>query len=294
MRDVIMMTGGPIGSVFAMSERFGVRICLAPDDGGGTGGDSGGGAGEGAGAGGDKSPETILFGTEGGGDKGEEKPNDTAGDGEQKTEGEWKEYEPDPAKTDEENAKLKVEHDAKNPADPINQVPEDGKYEFKMPEGVTLDEGMAKAFQDDFKDLGLTRAQAQRLADRMVEVRRRAAEEYASSPEGAWSLAAHSYFKENGTPDTWADTAKIDKEIGGKNWNSTVDNAQRAVKQFGTDGLKAFMNASGGGNHPEVIRFFARVGNAISEDKPSGGGSDGSGKPVEAAHILFPNDKPKG
>jgi hypothetical protein len=32
----------------------------------------------------------------------------------------------------------------------------------------------------------------------------------------------------------------------------------------------------------------------ISEDKPATGGAEGKGKPAEAAHVLFPNDAPKG
>ena len=41
--------------------------------------------------------------------------------------------------------------------------------------------------------------------------------------------------------------------------------AQGALARFGTPGLRAFLTESGGGNHPEVIRFMARVGNAIAE-----------------------------
>jgi hypothetical protein len=39
---------------------------------------------------------------------------------------------------------------------------------------------------------------------------------------------------------------------------------------------------------------MAKVGAMIKEDSPATGGAGGDGKPAEAAHVLFPNDKPKG
>ncbi len=66
------------------------------------------------------------------------------------------------------------------------------------------------------------------------------------------------------------------------------------MKKLGSSGLKDYLEASGGGNHPELIRFAAKVGAMIREDSPPKGGVEGGGKPVDTAHILFPNDAPKG
>lgn len=273
----------------------------APEDEGGSGGGDGG-APEGEG-GGTPAPESVLFPSEGNGDK----PADPPAGGNE-GDSEWKEYEPDPNKSDEENAAAKAEHDAKKPADKddgdngdngdnddnADKVPEDGKYDLKMPEGMEADTELAEALGPEFKELGLTNGQAQKLVDKYIEIQQRRAEEHAKSPEGAWSMSAYGYFKEHGTPDTWADTAKADKEIGGDNWNTSVANARRAVEKIGTPELKKYLNSSGGGNHPELIRFMAKAGAMIREDNPANGGAEGAGKPVEAAHALFPTDAPKG
>jgi hypothetical protein len=66
------------------------------------------------------------------------------------------------------------------------------------------------------------------------------------------------------------------------------------VDRLGTPALKEYLNASGGGNHPELIRFMAKAGAMIAEDNPASGGAGGAGKPAEAAYTLFPSDAPKG
>lgn len=259
--------------------------------------------GEGAGGAGDGNAapdaESVLFPDDNkptdppAGDQG--KADDNADNGA----ADWKEYESDPSKTDEENAAAKAEHDKTKPeakADDakLDVVPEDGKYTLTMPDGIEVDQGLLDALAPKFKDLGLTHKQAQGLADEFIKHQQAQAEAHAGKPEGQWSMAAYQYFKENGTPDKWADNAKADKEIGGDKWDGTVATATRAVNALGTPELKAFLNASGGGNHPEVIRFMAKVGAMIKEDNPATGGAEGKGKPVDPAHILFANDAPKG
>jgi hypothetical protein len=242
----------------------------------------GGGAGGGADPAASAAPENVLFPNEG--KTGEADP--AAG----KTEGEggaidWKEYANDPAKSEAENAAAKVEHDKTKPAEKSDAekerdtVPEDGVYKLTMPEGVELDAEMATALGADFKELGLTHAQAQKLTDKYIATMQ--ARETGKLQQWGERIQG------------WADTAKKDPEIGGAKWDATVADAQRAIKALGTPELKDYLNASGGGNHPELIRVLAKAGALIKEDSPAGGG-DGKGRPAEAAHVLFPNDVPKG
>lgn len=74
----------------------------------------------------------------------------------------------------------------------------------------------------------------------------------------------------------WKDTAKTDKEIGGDKFDTNVEKAKRAVSTFGTPELKEALEQSRMGNHPEIIRIFARIGEKISEggnfDRGSGSG----------------------
>lgn len=245
-------------------------ILLAPDDGGGAGG------------GDPKPPENVLFPNDG--DQGNK--DQAGGDGD-KGAGEWKEYVPDPNKSDEENARLKAEHDKTKPAakddkgkDDLDTVPEDGKYELTMPEGVELDAELLDAVSSDLKAKGYTRREAQSLADKFIKVQ----QEREMKRAADWA----------DTIQKWADDAKADKEIGGDKWEATVVASRRAVDRLGTPALKEYLNATGGGNHPELIRFMAKVGAMIKEDNPPTGGAEGAGKPVDPAHVLFPNDVPKG
>jgi hypothetical protein len=163
---------------------------------------------------------------------------------------------------------------------PDDTVPDDGKYSLTMPDGVEVDQELLDAMGSDFKELGLTTRQAQQLADKFIETQSRRgaaqAENWANRVQG------------------WADEARRDRDIGGHKWQGTVSSAQRALSTLGTPALREYLNASGGGNHPELIRIFAKVGSMIREDNPPTGGADGGGRKAETAHLLFPNDAPKG
>ena len=193
---------------------------------------------------------------------------------------EWKEYEADPTKSEADNATAKAEHDKAKPVEAVDTVPEDGKYTLTMPEGVEVDTELLDAVSPEFKSLGLTTKQAQALTDKFVAIQT----ERAKKQGEGWSK----------TVEGWIGEAKADPDMGGAKWDATVKVAVKAVDTLGTPALKDYLTASGGGNHPELIRFMAKVGAMIREDNPASGGAGGSGKPIEAAHVLFPNDAPKG
>ena len=102
------------------------------------------------------------------------------------------------------------------------------------------------------------------------------------------------YFKEAGAPETWMGKAKADPDIGGANWPKTEANALRFMKHVNDPVLNSYLNASFGGNHPALIKAFAKAGELIREDDPASGGAGGAGKPAEAAYTMFPTDAPKG
>lgn len=129
------------------------------------------------------------------------------------------------------------------------------KYEFAEVEGVTVDPSVIEAFSDAAKDMNLTQDAAQGLLAKMAPV---IAQRDASNIEAAKAA--------------WAESSKTDKEFGGDKLQENLAVAQKAMEAFGTPELKDLLNASGLGNHPDVIRFMYRAGKAISEDKFRGGG----------------------
>ena len=139
--------------------------------------------------------------------------------------------------------------------------------------GKALDTEMADDIKATAKELGLTQSQAQKLADLALK-----------RTESAQSQQAEMLAQAR---DEWAGQAKADKEFGGDAIEANLATARKALDTFGTPELKALLNESGLGNHPEVIRFFYRSGKAISEDRVIRGGA--AGQPTDPAKRLFPN-----
>jgi antitoxin component HigA of HigAB toxin-antitoxin module len=190
---------------------------------------------------------------------------------------EWSEYVNDDTKTPEENAAAKAENDAKNP---LNQVPEDGKYNLKMPEGIELDTALLDGIAPTLKDLNLSHTQAQALVDKFIDTQKSKAE--AATAKWGETVAG------------WQEQAKKDPEIGGAKWADTERDAVSAVRRFGTPALTEYLEASGAGNHPEIIRLMAKVGSMIAEDNPAISENPGGKGGKDASARLYPDDTPKG
>lgn len=143
------------------------------------------------------------------------------------------------------------------------------KYEFKAGEGVELDTEALKDFEPVARDLNLTNEQAQKLVDAypkiLAGVQQRQAE--------AWQAQT----------EQWAADVKADKEIGGEKLTSNLSAAQRALDQFGTPELKEYLEGTGLGNHPELVKAFIKVGKAMSEDKVVTGGHESGGSDLISA-----------
>lgn len=86
----------------------------------------------------------------------------------------------------------------------------------------------------------------------------------------------------------WQSQSRNDREFGGSAIDANLSVAKRALDTYGTPELKELMETTGMGNHPEVIRFFFRVGKTLMEDgfMPSEGARTASSF-EEAAKQLF-------
>ena len=171
-------------------------------------------------------------------------------------------------KTDEELAAEKAEKDAADKAEKDKKPAAPEKYEFAAPEGQELDANALSVFEPIAKELGLTQEQAQKLVDIYPQIQQQQAE--------AWSKQIAE----------WGEQVKADKEIGGDKFEASVGLAQRALDQFGNPELREYLQASGLGNHPALVRFCAKVGKSMAEDSfvvPNQGGQR------SAADILYGN-----
>ena len=57
------------------------------------------------------------------------------------------------------------------------------------------------------------------------------------------------------------------KREWGVDYDSKIDMAQRAVAQFATPEFSKIMDETGIGNHPELLKAFSKVGEAMGDDK---------------------------
>lgn len=153
------------------------------------------------------------------------------------------------------------------------------KYEFKAPEGTPLDTELLGEFEGIARELNLPQDKAQLVVDKLA-------------PKVAERMAAQQSQVVQQARTEWAESARADKEFGGDNLPANLAVAQKAMTTFGTPELRALLNDSGLGNHPEVIRAFYRAGKAISEDSRVVNGQQGNqpaGK--DLAKSLYPNQQ---
>nr|WP_314520720.1 peptidase [uncultured Lelliottia sp.] len=144
------------------------------------------------------------------------------------------------------------------------------KYEFQAGEGVELDSEALKDFEPVARDLNLTNEQAQKLVDAYPKILAGVQQRQAD----AWQA----------TTEQWAADVKADKEIGGDRLTENLSAAQRALDQFGTPELKEYLNTTGLGNHPDLVKTFVKIGKSMSEDGMVTGKETGQ---RSAAEVLY-------
>lgn len=90
--------------------------------------------------------------------------------------------------------------------------------------------------------------------------------------------------------DKWLDDVKNDKELGGDNLKETSVIVKKVFDRFQDPELKAYLENTGLGNHPAVVRFIKRIGKSMTSEQlviPAHGGD--KPEPVSAAAKLYDN-----
>lgn len=164
-------------------------------------------------------------------------------------------------------------------------VPE--AYELTAPEGTTLDAEAVAAATPVFKELGLSNEQANKL----MPVAAQFAQQIADKLNGQILAQVQADRK------AWLDSAKADPEIGGAQWDKTLTEGAAALDRLGFpkgSGFRVLLDESGFGNHPDMIRAWAKVGQAIGDDPKFLRGNGAPAPKRDMAETLYPNDRPKG
>jgi hypothetical protein len=133
-----------------------------------------------------------------------------------------------------------------------NVVPE--KYDIKVPDGMEIDVGTMERFTPVFKEMGFTQDQVQKLADVYAPIIQERIDEFGKS-------LSESYKKQ---VSDWK--TESEKALGAEK-TQKMALAAKAINQIGTPELRAVLDETGIGNHVELVKFFVKVGEIVSEDK---------------------------
>lgn len=161
--------------------------------------------------------------------------------------------------------------DDKGAAPPAPVIPE--SYEIKPPQGVTLDSNLLSALTPAFKAAGLTQEGAQKLADAFI----------------GYQAGAPARMLERDM-----ELLRKDPELGGANLGSTIANVNRALSMFSTLEDRKALSRIGMSNRPELVRLFARVGEAIGNDGVPDRGRPEVPAPKSRADRMYSGTKKAG
>lgn len=177
-----------------------------------------------------------------------------------------------------------AEGDKKPEAD--TKVPE--KYDFKLPEGFTLDEGTTKTASELFKGMGLNQENAQKLVDFYVGQQKAAVE----AGRDAFAKTTAEWLK------TSQDHPDLRGKLGpGQDVNVRISRFLDGMKdpQLASE-FKQLMDLTGAGNHQAFIRvldYAARrltEGSHVAGNGPATAGQSSGNRPAPtAAEAMWPN-----
>lgn len=141
------------------------------------------------------------------------------------------------------------------------------KYEFA--EADKYDATILGTFSEAAKEANLTQDAAQKFLEKVAP-----------------AVQARTDEQVKAVHQQWTEASTADKEFGGEKLKENLGVAQKALKTFGSPELRTFLESTGLGSHPEVIRMLYRAGKAISEDGFVAG-TAGAKSTVNPAAVLY-------
>lgn len=173
-------------------------------------------------------------------------------------------------------------------------VPE--KYELKISDDTVVTSEQLKKIETYAKARGFSQEEAQELLDQTDSLVKESVSDLQAQQMAAF---------EEMSMQKWPEAVKADEEIAGKdgeNLNESVEMAKRVVSKFGTKELLNMLDPKsaknpeglGYGNHPEVVRVFARIGRAMSEDQLIHGNAGTKPKKKTIAQKIYGPKKEAG
>lgn len=159
-------------------------------------------------------------------------------------------------------------------------------------EGVDLDPEMIAEAEPVLRELNLTNDQAKKFVPLAAKLMDRAVD----------ATVNDIVAKGNAQRKEWLDSAKAAEDIGGAKWDATMHMAAKGLDALGfvkadkannveAHPFRLALEATGFGNHPDMIRMAAKLGELVSEDGDfvRADASSPAAK-GDVAKRLYPND----
>jgi len=147
--------------------------------------------------------------------------------------------------------------------------------ELKLPDGSLLSSSDVERISAYAKQKGLSQEQAQER----LQTEHDAIKSFADNKQKAWLNQV----------EEWKSQSMSDKEIGGQAFLKSAEIAKKVITRFGTNELIDAVEKTGYGNHPELVRIFARIGKVLSSDTLEGTSTIVHAPKKSIAELLFPS-----
>jgi len=153
------------------------------------------------------------------------------------------------------------------------------EYEaFSIPEGRDLNEEILGGFKDLAREMNLSQEDAQKFVDLGLQLTDGdPVEAVTKMQEEQWTEAR----------EKWVEDLQKDPDFGGDNFEANVQSAQRTLRDYGSEELTEYLENTGLGDFPPLVRMFTEIGKALGESKSIGG--DGANPPKSMAEAMFPS-----
>jgi hypothetical protein len=146
------------------------------------------------------------------------------------------------------------------------------KYELKLPEGSFLKQDAVEDVINFAKENGLSKDQAQKILDKESVLLKNQLD---------------SQLKTYKTQvEQWAKDVKDDPEIGGNNFNESIELSKRGLHRIASPELIKLIDETGYGNHIELVRAFRKLEKMFADDKIIHPGAQAA-KQKTAVEIMF-------
>lgn len=153
-----------------------------------------------------------------------------------------------------------------------------GRYSLTAPEGFEIDNVVMEAASPVFGEIGLTNDQAQKMVPLAIKFQER--------------LLQRQQDEFDAIKSDWAKQLAKDPEIGGEKLKSTQRLAGAALEAAGVGKgheFRKLMDQSGLGNHPVVLKVFARLGRLVADQATKEQIARRAGTTTRLER-LYPND----